>query len=40
MSCEICRYHDEEESARYGKDWKKVWFEANEGADGEEGDGL
>ena len=40
MSCEIRRYHNEEKSARYGKDRKKVWFEANEGADGEEGDGL
>ena len=40
MSCEVCRHHNEEESARYGEYWKKVWFEAKEGADGKEGDGL
>ena len=40
MSCEIRRYHDEEKSPRCRKDWKKVRFEANEGANGEEGDGL
>ncbi len=34
MSCEVCRYHDEEKSACYRKEWKEVWFEANEGADG------
>ena len=40
MSSKVCGNHDEEESCGYGKDGDEVGFEADEGADGEEGDGL
>ena len=40
MSSKVCGNHDEEESCGYGEDGDEVGFEADEGADGEEGDGL
>lgn len=40
MSCEVGGYHDEEESCSYREDGDEVGFDADEGADCEEGDGL